>query len=150
MHLSVLFWIVDTFATPIARNLKHTSYWDILSIHILHGTYLEGNFFHLILRCRKTIPQNYICRINKVSIVALIFWGGVMFFKPHLPSPESHWVGSICALLHLKFPAFKGVTRGMSYIYDTHLHAIDMNGFVDILPSGQIGAASTYFLRYLF
>ena len=27
-----------------------------------------------------------------------------MFFYPHLPSLESHWFGSMCALLHLKFP----------------------------------------------
>ena len=27
-----------------------------------------------------------------------------MFFRPHLTSQESHWVSSMCALLHLKFP----------------------------------------------
>ena len=27
-----------------------------------------------------------------------------MFFLPHLPSLESHRVGSVCARLHLKFP----------------------------------------------
>ena len=42
------------------------------------------------------------------------FWF-CMFFWPHIPSQESHWLDSMCAPLHLKFPAFKGVTRGMSF-----------------------------------
>ena len=34
------------------------------------------------------------------------FFGGevVCSSNPYLPSQESHWYGSVCALLHLKFP----------------------------------------------
>ena len=54
------------------------------------------------------------------------FLGGCMFlfFLPHLPSKESHQFGSVCALLHLKFPAFKGVTQGMSFKHNILLNAI--------------------------
>ena len=35
------------------------------------------------------------------------FFGVFMFFLPHLLALESHWFGSVCALLHLKFPRNK-------------------------------------------
>ena len=44
--------------------------------------------------------------------------GTIVFyvFLALLPYLEFHWISSVCALLHLKLPAFKWVNRGMSFI----------------------------------
>ena len=41
-----------------------------------------------------------------------------MFFRPHLTSQESHWVSSMCALLHLKYTLlFSSMTMPLCSLY---------------------------------
>ena len=57
------------------------------------------------------------------KIQSLFFWFCI-FFLPHLPSQEVHWVSSMCALLHLKFQeyCFKIVWYSDSTLSLTILH----------------------------
>ena len=60
---------------------------------------------------------------SSLHILQFLFFCKCMLIWPHLPSPEPYRFGSVCVLLHLTFPSFKGVAQGMNIF-----HMLDLCG----------------------
>ena len=101
--------------------------WDCKCQDSSNNTYLcvrtvsnPGNTIFCIFEDQENFEEMYnieqVCDWTSHSCSFFFLGGGsCMFFQPHLLSWELQLDRSMCALLHLKFPAFKGVTHRMSF-----------------------------------
>ena len=90
-------------------KIRHISEPIKIGFVIFIENELLKNNFYFLDNTKLQCTYNVYCLLNYYIFLEC-------FSYPTSPptSQESHWVGSMCALLHLKFPAFKeGDPRGM-------------------------------------
>ena len=82
---------------------KFCYFWIIGKFHWFYSMKYWRIWWHKYTFCQNKF-------FSLAGVWTFLGLGVCMFFWPHLPSPGFLWFRSCAAKLHLKFPAFKGVT----------------------------------------